>query len=99
MQAIQSNIPSYTYRGCIIYKNISDKFGTCYWSIANPHLHPEGKPTRHCHCHARSPSHAERIIDCFQDLRKKKYWRMSHYSLKERNEALRLMDTYVHESY
>lgn len=85
------------YRGCIIYKNISSDFGTYYFSIANPHLHPKNQPTRDCHCHAKSMKHAERIIDIYHNLRKGKYWKMRHYSIRDRNEALRLMDTYVHE--
>ena len=87
------------YRGCIIYKNVSPKFGTYYFSIANPFLHPKGQPERDCHCHVSNFKTAENVIDCFQSLRKNKYWQVKKYPLHIRNKALRLLNTYVHECY
>lgn len=87
------------YRGCIIYKNESPKFGTYYWSIANLHKHPKGQPNRHCHAHARSKKAAEKIVDCFQYLRKFNYIKVSEYPLHIRNEASRLDGQYIHECY
>lgn len=88
-----------SYRGCIIYKNVSPEFGTYYWSVANLREHPNGDKTKHCHAHGKSRVQCELIVDCYQNLRKGKYYNMKHYSIHTRNEALRLMNTYVHECY
>lgn len=85
------------YRGCIIYKNLNPENGTYYWSIANLHKHPKGQPHKHCHAHAQSKKAAEKIVDCFQMLRR--YGSAGKYPIHIRNEALRLDGMFVHECY
>ena len=70
-----------TYRGFIIYKNISEDFGTPYWSIYNPQ-------TR-CHVHTNGGGHSREIVNCAYNL--ERYNISRKHSRITKNKALVLL--------